>query len=57
MEQLCNVERWNDDIDHPSQVIVNCEWGAFGDNGKLDFIRTRYDEDLDDASLNPGKQL
>lgn len=38
-------------------VIVNTEWGAFGDNGALDFVRTQYDKEIDDHSINPGKQL
>ncbi len=57
METLDNVELWNEEIDDPRQVIVNTEWGAFGDNGVLDFIRTKWDEEIDVNSLNPGKQL
>ena len=41
----------------PRHVIVNTEWGAFGENGELDFIRTKWDEAIDEASLNPGKQV
>lgn len=37
-------------------MIINTEWGAFGDNGCLDFIRTEFDRSLDDQSLNPGRQ-
>ena len=37
-------------------MIVNTEWGAFGDNQELDFIRTKWDEAVDAGSLNPGKQ-
>ncbi|XP_053202339.1 hexokinase-2-like isoform X2 [Panonychus citri] len=57
MENLDNVELWNEEVDDPRQVIVNTEWGAFGDNGVLDFIRTQWDEEIDVNSLNPGKQL
>jgi hexokinase len=39
------------------QVINNTEWGAFGDNGCLDFIFTDVDRAIDETSLNPGKQL
>lgn len=39
------------------QVIINTEWGAFGDNGCLDFMRTEYDRELDTYSINPGKQM
>ncbi|CAF4936945.1 unnamed protein product, partial [Rotaria sp. Silwood1] len=41
----------------PKQVIINTEWGAFGDNGCLNFIRTKYDEEVDISSINPGKQI
>jgi hypothetical protein len=35
-------------------MIINTEWGAFGDNCELDFIRTKWDEAVDAGSLNPG---
>lgn len=38
-------------------VLINTEWGAFGDNGALDFIRTQYDREMDDFSINKGKQM
>nr|AIW65574.1 hexokinase 3 [Tigriopus japonicus] len=38
-------------------VVINTEWGAFGNTGSLDIIRTRYDHDMDSNSLNPGKQV
>ncbi len=39
------------------QVVVNTEWGAFGNAGTLDIIRTHYDHELDAQSRNPGKQV
>lgn len=57
MERLEHVELWDEIIDDPKQVIVNTEWGAFGDNGVLDFIRTQDDQEVDQNSLNVGKQL
>ena len=33
------------------------EWGAFGDDGKLEQFRTKYDKALDGQSIQPGKQL
>jgi len=56
MEQLENVGLWDEDFNEPSQVIVNTEWGAFGDNGVLEHIRTKYDRNIDEASINPGRQ-
>lgn len=57
MERLENVETWTGDIDDPQQVIINTEWGAFGDNGCLEFLRTSFDHQIDEVSLNKGKQL
>lgn len=53
MEEMKNVEMIEGD---EGQMCVNMEWGAFGDNGCLDDIRTEYDRAVDDFSLNPGKQ-
>lgn len=52
-----NVDLWDNDAYEPRQVIVNTEWGAFGDDECLNFIRTKYDHEVDAHSLNPGKQL
>ncbi|XP_076468592.1 hexokinase type 2-like [Babylonia areolata] len=57
MEKLENVEIWEGDKNHPDQVAINCEWGAFGSNGCLDFMRTEFDRELDIFSINPGKQI
>lgn len=53
MEEMKNIEMVEGD---EGQMCVNMEWGAFGDNGCLDDIRTEYDRSVDDLSLNPGKQ-
>lgn len=46
-----------DDEDHGSgTVLINTEWGAFGDNGVLKFISTDFDKEIDESSNNPGKQ-
>lgn len=39
-----------------THVLINTEWGAFGDNGALDFVRTEYDREIDHFSINPGRQ-
>jgi hexokinase len=57
LEKLDRVQLWDGDNAEPQQVIINTEWGAFGDNGVLDFVRTQADRDIDSESLNPGKQL
>lgn len=40
-----------------SELLINTEWGAFGDDGTLDFIRTEFDREVDSSSINPGKQI
>ncbi|XP_026319326.1 hexokinase type 2 isoform X2 [Hyposmocoma kahamanoa] len=39
------------------ELLINTEWGAFGDDGALDFVRTEFDRDVDTNSINPGKQI
>ncbi|XP_062375461.1 hexokinase-1-like [Sardina pilchardus] len=53
MEEMRNIETVEGD---EGRMCVNMEWGAFGDNGCLDDIRTEYDRTVDELSLNPGKQ-
>lgn len=38
-------------------MCVNMEWGAFGDDGALEDIRTDIDRDIDEGSPNKGRQL
>lgn len=57
VENLDNVKTWTEDRNDPNQVIINMEWGAFGDNGCLDFLLTDYDTEVDKTSLNPKKQM
>jgi len=58
LEDIKNIESLNQE-DFPGQehMVINTEWGAFGDNGELDFVRTKWDKDVDDMSVNPGKQI
>uniref|UniRef100_A0A8D2N8S9 hexokinase n=1 Tax=Zonotrichia albicollis TaxID=44394 RepID=A0A8D2N8S9_ZONAL len=53
MEEMRNIEMVDGE---QGRMCVNTEWGAFGDNGCLDDIRTIYDKAVDDFSLNAGKQ-
>lgn len=55
VEKIENAELFDGDQSKP-HVIVNTEWGAFGDDGKLDAVRTKYDREIDEDSLNPGQQ-
>ena len=53
MEEMKNVEMLEGT---EGRMCINMEWGAFGDNGCLDDIRTIYDKMVDEYSLNAGKQ-
>ncbi|XP_043925231.1 hexokinase-3 [Protopterus annectens] len=53
MEEMSNIKNVEGDI---GQMCINMEWGAFGDNGCLDVFVTQYDQIVDKASINPGKQ-
>ncbi|CAH1155313.1 unnamed protein product [Phaedon cochleariae] len=57
VEKQANVELFDEPDRGSGNVIVNLEWGAFGDDGGLDFCRVQYDRDVDARSINPGKQL
>lgn len=35
-------------------MVIDIEWGAFGDNGSLDFIKTKYDAAVDAHSNHVG---
>ncbi|XP_041855254.1 hexokinase-2 [Melanotaenia boesemani] len=54
MEQMRNIDVLDGD---EGRMCVNTEWGAFGDDGALEDVRTQIDRELDAGSLNPGKQL
>ena len=38
-------------------MVVNTEWGGFGSSGELDFVRTKWDRNVDELSVNPGNQI
>uniref|UniRef100_A0A8C7EZG2 Hexokinase-2 n=1 Tax=Oncorhynchus kisutch TaxID=8019 RepID=A0A8C7EZG2_ONCKI len=54
MEEMRHLELVEGD---EGRMCVNMEWGAFGDDGALDDLRTDFDREIDAGSLNPGKQL
>ena len=56
MEKLSAIPKFKGGGGH-TEVIVNTEWGAFGDDGKLKRWRNEYDRKLDNKSSNPEQQL
>ncbi|XP_028844788.1 hexokinase HKDC1 [Denticeps clupeoides] len=53
MEDMRNIETVEGD---EGQMCVNTEWGGFGENGCIEDIRTKFDREVDEGSLNSGKQ-
>ena len=56
MEKLSAIPKFKGDGGH-TKVIINTEWGAFGDDGKLNYSRNYYDRLLDENSSNSGQQM
>lgn len=59
MERLDRCEKWPANYTSPKQVIINCEWGAMGDNKErreLDRFRNQFDFEIDSKSINVNNQ-
>lgn len=54
MEEMRHIDLVEGD---EGRMCINTEWGAFGDNGSIEDIRTEFDREIDRGSINPGKQL
>ncbi|XGW22865.1 hypothetical protein V3C99_005245 [Haemonchus contortus] len=60
MEKLSRIGKLEGEMPEdnlPDEMIINTEWGAFGDDGALDGVLTEFDAQVDSLSINPGKQL
>ncbi|XP_075987026.1 hexokinase-1-like [Anticarsia gemmatalis] len=51
MERASRVQHWEAAHERVRDVCVDVEWGAFGDNGCLNFLRTEIDNEVDARSL------
>lgn len=54
MEEMRHIDLVEGD---EGRMCINMEWGAFGDDGILNDVRTEFDQEVDSGSLNQGKQL
>ncbi|KAI5617445.1 putative hexokinase HKDC1 [Silurus asotus] len=54
MEEMRHIDLVEGD---EGRMCISTEWGAFGDDGALDDFITSFDQEIDAASINPGKQL
>jgi len=57
VEDIGNVELYEGSPGKHKQVVINTEWGALGNTGNLDIIRTKFDHLVDTNSKNPQKQV
>lgn len=60
IEKLENIKTLSlnpKDSDQTPHMVINTEFGAFGNNGCLNDYRTLYDLRVDIDSMNPGKQI
>jgi len=51
LERADRVHHWEGERHGEKNVIIDIEWGAFGDKGSIDFIRTEHDKEVDNGSL------
>ncbi|KAJ8705410.1 hypothetical protein PYW07_011237 [Mythimna separata] len=51
MERASRVRHWEAAHESVRDVCVDVEWGAFGDNGCLDFLKSEFDREVDAGSL------
>jgi hexokinase len=57
LEKKANVSRWGTTAQLSSnctEVVIDTEMGAFGDNGCIDFVKTEFDRKVDEESLLPN---
>uniref|UniRef100_A0A1B0D4S8 Phosphotransferase n=1 Tax=Phlebotomus papatasi TaxID=29031 RepID=A0A1B0D4S8_PHLPP len=50
MEAASRVQHWETTHADIQNVAVDIEWGAFGDNGRIDFIKTPFDSQVKKAT-------
>ena len=56
MENLDKVGKFPGNRSRYYQVIINTEWGAFGDDGNLENWLTEFDKELHEHFPHPGQQ-
>ncbi|PWY81641.1 actin-like ATPase domain-containing protein [Aspergillus sclerotioniger CBS 115572] len=56
VEKLSNVSRFSGESKPDEIMVVNTEWGCFDDQMEV-LPRTSFDDELDEASADPGIQM
>ena len=57
MEKTAAIPKFTGDRSKFPDVIVNCEWGAFGEDGSMDDWLTDYDKAVEEKVINRGQQM
>ncbi|CAI8016985.1 Hexokinase-2 [Geodia barretti] len=57
MEKTAAIPKFTGDRSKFPDVIVNCEWGAFGEDGSMDDWLTDYDKAVEEKVINRGQQI
>ncbi|KII60933.1 Hexokinase-2 [Thelohanellus kitauei] len=55
LEKIMEVKKYKGPSTHEF-VVINTEWGSFGENGELNSYSTDFDSLVDQESINPGCQ-
>ena len=56
MEDTSSIPKFKGDRSKFPRVVVNTEWGAFGDDKVIDNLLTEYDREVEKKVNNPGEQ-
>ncbi|KAI6655543.1 Hexokinase HKDC1 [Oopsacas minuta] len=57
LEKISNIPKYKSPPPNATHVLINTEWGAFGENGALDKFLTEMDAELDKAALHKKQQI
>ncbi|CAB0014707.1 unnamed protein product [Nesidiocoris tenuis] len=52
LERADRVCHWESERHGEKEIVIDIEWGAFGDNGTIDFCKSHFDRQLDNGSLH-----
>lgn len=56
-EKVEKIDKWvckDPSYYNIKEIIINMECGAFGDNGVIDFAKSKFDKAIDEESLFPN---
>jgi len=55
IEKVENIEKLDKNLRNKfDKIIINTECGTFGDDGSIDFAKTKFDKKTDEGSLYPN---